>query len=227
MPNILKTLGATVLTAGTISAQAGATPEPVIIDLTQQAVLAQLCKETRNQSGVKIDEKDICQVSPDGGKTWIYIPATLVALLGTGFIIRRRKIKSDGSAPETEPTGDGSAPERQEKVILEPEPDTWILTNQLQLYSRFARINPDVRYGIKDITNAKEILQILITAERNVLWESPLEWSNDLIFLERLQETLWSNGFTYNRDIILGIQIIFAIAKQEGEIVSIPEPSQE
>ncbi len=35
--------------------------------------------------------EEVCQVSPDGGKTWIWLPVWIAALLGAGYVIRRKR----------------------------------------------------------------------------------------------------------------------------------------
>ena len=127
----------TVLATTAIDGHTSNPPDTMHTVEAVSANIERLCEDPAIQAKIMHPE-DVCQVSLDDGKTWINVTEALLALILAGsatYMIRRRKIKDDGSAPETEPTGDGSAPEteptgdgsapeRQEKVILEPEPDT-------------------------------------------------------------------------------------------------------
>ena len=56
MENSFRHIGLVALTAMSFNtAQAASSPDSVVIDLTKKEVLAQLCKETKDISGVKID----------------------------------------------------------------------------------------------------------------------------------------------------------------------------
>lgn len=73
-------------------------PEPIIIGSLE---FQKLCNDTKNKTGLLIDDKEVCEISTNNGETWISLVKFLALgglLTGAGvsaYMIRRRKTKED------------------------------------------------------------------------------------------------------------------------------------
>ena len=152
MKSLWNHLSAAVLaSAAVLPVYAGDTYQVPSVDL------AKVCADTHNRSGALLNGKDMCEISTDGGKTWIVWTGLWLAWVAAGwFLVRlKRKKNSERVAMEQEESEKEALEEKTRSLadvekLRESNPPFHAAYREASEYisTEFSGIDQDVSYSV-------------------------------------------------------------------------------